>query len=201
MQWLGTRNYYDILGLKEDCTQKEIRNAFVTLSKECHPDVNVSQGHSSAKKADQDFIQLMEAYQVLSKTHSRANYDLSLKGIDTVNYIRRNTMYEPWKVDPSSYSEKGPNYSPYYGVQGMKKLSNRKIVAACIMFCAFGILLQVLAITRSVTFKRDQLDKSSAIYITHHEQAKSAAESLGKVENLERVILRMKSSGLDKDLD
>lgn len=81
----------------------------------------------------------MEAYQVLSKVHSRANYDLSLKGIDTVNYIRRDTVYEPWKVDPSQYSERGPNYSPYYGVKGMKKLSNWKIVIACIVFTLFGV--------------------------------------------------------------
>lgn len=139
----------------------------------------------------------MEAYQVLSKAHSRSNYDLSLKGIDTVNYIRKDTVYEPWRVDPSNYAEKGPNYSPYYGIKGMKRIENWKIVMACVIFCALGILVQVLAITRSVTFKREQLDKSSAIYQASHDNIKNVAANHTREEQLELMRRRLKNSPFD----
>jgi DnaJ-class molecular chaperone len=64
---LYRRTYYEILGLKDDCTQKEIRNAFVNLSKEHHPDVKTNK--SASKEENQEFIKVMEAYQVLSKAH------------------------------------------------------------------------------------------------------------------------------------
>ncbi|CRK93823.1 CLUMA_CG007350, isoform A [Clunio marinus] len=183
------KNYYEILGLKNDCTQKEIRNAFVTLSKAHHPDLNLK---STDSKSNQDFIKVMEAYQVLSKIHSRSNYDLSLRGIDTVNYIKRDTIYEPWKVDPSSYSEKGPSYSPYYGVKGINKMKNWKIVMACAIFCAFGVLVQVLAISNSMTFRREQLDRTSAAYSKQHEELRNKVKTMQQTEHIENMEKRLK---------
>jgi len=194
---LSRKTHYDILGLKNDCTEKEIRSAFVTLSKAYHPDTNVGEVANS-KSRDKNFMQVMEAYQVLSKPHSRTNYDLSLRGIDQVNYIRKDTVYEPWRVDPNDYSEKGPNYSPYYGVQGIKKMAHWKIVIACVMFCLTGIMLQVYAITRSVTFKRDQLDRSSGVYQQHHEKVRQTAELNGNADQLEKLKLRLRTSLYDK---
>lgn len=98
------------------------------LSKTYHPDTNMKMTkNKSDPNSHKDFIELMEAYQVLSKTHSRANYDLSLKGIRTVNYVQKDVMYEPWNINPMNYREKGPNFSPYYGIKGLNKMSNWKI--------------------------------------------------------------------------
>lgn len=152
------------------------------------------QGESS-----EDFIRLMEAYQVLSKSHSRANYDKFLNGISTVNYVQRDTVYEPWRVDPSSYSEKGPVYSPYYGIKGINRVSNWKIAVGCLMFCAFGILIQTIAISRSVTFKREQLIKSSTDYNTNHEKLRVEAVMNGNSVQLERVNQRLRKSPYDKE--
>ena len=33
-------NYYDILGLKDDCSNKEVKNAYRKLAKKFHPDKN-----------------------------------------------------------------------------------------------------------------------------------------------------------------
>lgn len=148
-------------------------------------------------KSTQAFIQLMEAYQVLSKPHSRANYDLSLKGIDTVNYIKRNTVYEPWKVDPMSYSEQGPIYSPYYGVRGIKKMSNWKIVLACFLFCVFGALVQGFAIFgSSAMYRRQENDRKSAIYNANYEAARRKAETFGNAEQVEHLKQNLKKSQL-----
>ena len=197
------RNYYEILGLKTDCSQKEIRDAFVVLSKEHHPDLapnKIVAGDATSLKSNQEFIQVVEAYQVLSKSHSRANYDLSLKGIDTVNYIRRDTFYEPWKVDPMSYSEKGPNYSPYYGVRGFKRVENWKVVAACVLFCVFGAMIQGFVIMRSTRiYRREVTDHKSAMNISHYEEARETAGKNGNAVQLEMMKKRLKRSHLEVD--
>lgn len=190
------RNHYEILGLKMDCSPKDIRNAFVQLSKEHHPDMKKSKYEESSR----DFIQVNEAYQVLSKPHSRANYDLSLKGIDTVNYIKRDTVYEPWRVDPMSYSEKGPIYSPYYGIRGMRKMSNYKIVIFCILFCAFGAMIQGFAIFgSSAMYRRQENDRKSAVYSSNYEAARERAEKNGNAEQIKRMQLTLKKSLYDVD--
>lgn len=196
------RNHYEILGIATDCTQKDIKNAFVARSKECHPDTNMKNASGvSDTDSSQEFIKVMEAYQVLSKAHSRANYDQSLRGIHSVNYVTRDTMHEPWKVDPTSYTDSGPNYPPYYGVKGIKRMKNWKIVCACIIFCATGVLIQVLAITKSVTFKREQLDKFSAINSSKHETARNLALKNGNDGQIDLLKLRMVKSEIHFDKD
>jgi DnaJ homolog subfamily C member 4 len=196
------KNHYEVLGLPTDCTQKDIKNAFVTRSKECHPDKNIKNSSGvSDTESSQEFIKVMEAYQVLSKAHSRSNYDQALRGIHSVNYVTRDIMHEPWKVDPTSYTDAGPNYQPYYGVKGIKRMKNWKIVCACVIFCATGVLLQVIAITRSVTFKREQLDKYSAINSAKHEAARELAIKNGNSGQIDLLKLRMVKSEINFDKD
>jgi hypothetical protein len=128
----------------------------------------------------------MEAYQVLSKTHSRLNYDMSLRGIHKVNYINRDVYHEPWREQSTSYT----GDKPYYGVKGMKKLANWKIVMACVIFCATGILLQSIAITKSVTFKREVMKERSAIYTENLRKAREDAQKYGNEEQLKRLSMK-----------
>lgn len=132
----------------------------------------------------------MEAYQVLSKTHSRVNYDLSLRGIHKVNYVQRDVYYEPWKDQTmTSTADK-----PYYGVKGIKKLANWKIVLACVIFCGAGIMLQAIAINKSVTFKREVMKERSKIYSENLRLAREDAQKYGNEEQLKRFSLRQQSS-------
>lgn len=180
--------------MQQDCTPKEIRNAFVIKSKENHPD---TKGGSSDVNSSKEFIQVMEAYQVLSKTHSRANYDQSLKGIHSVNFINRDIFYEPWKGSSSStYTED----RPYYGVKGIKKFPKWKIVLACVTFCAFGIMLQTIAINKSVTFRREIMKERSMIYSENLRRAREDAEKYGNEEQFRRLKLRLKNSPYDDDV-
>ncbi|UJR08977.1 hypothetical protein I4U23_013227 [Adineta vaga] len=67
---INSRNYYDLLGVERTATQKEIRKAFVKLSKEYHPDAN-----SADKSLHDKFVKINEAFSVLSKTSTRKTYD------------------------------------------------------------------------------------------------------------------------------
>jgi molecular chaperone DnaJ len=63
------RDYYELLGVGRDATDADIKRAFRRLARELHPDV------SDAPDAQEQFREVVEAYEVLSKTETRDLYD------------------------------------------------------------------------------------------------------------------------------
>ena len=63
------RDYYDVLGLRRDADEGEIKKAFRALARQVHPDV------SDAPDADERFKEVVEAYEVLSNSETRELYD------------------------------------------------------------------------------------------------------------------------------
>jgi len=64
------RDYYEVLGVSKDASQNDIKLAYRRLAKELHPDMN-----KTDPKAKEKFIELQEAYEVLSDSDKRRNYD------------------------------------------------------------------------------------------------------------------------------
>ncbi|EEH37116.1 chaperone protein dnaJ 3 [Paracoccidioides lutzii Pb01] len=67
---LGAEDYYKILGLDRKASERDIKRAYRTLSKKFHPDKNP--GNDSAH---QKFVDIAEAYDVLSTSSTRKIYD------------------------------------------------------------------------------------------------------------------------------
>ncbi|MBC8185925.1 molecular chaperone DnaJ [candidate division KSB1 bacterium] len=64
------RDYYDILGLKDNASQVEIKRVYRDLAKQHHPDVN-----KGNKEAENRFKEISEAYNVLRDPAKRQKYD------------------------------------------------------------------------------------------------------------------------------
>ncbi len=63
------KDYYEILGVKRDATEAEIKSAYRKLAKKYHPDVN------KTPEASNKFKDINEAFEVLSDKEKRARYD------------------------------------------------------------------------------------------------------------------------------
>lgn len=64
------KDYYAILGVSRDATEKEIKQAYRRLARKYHPDVNPGN-----KSAEEKFKEISEAYEVLSDPEKRRKYD------------------------------------------------------------------------------------------------------------------------------
>ena len=66
--WVNT-NYYDVLGVAENASDKDIRSAYRKLARELHPDTNAD------PEAERRFKDVTAAHEVLGDADRRKEYD------------------------------------------------------------------------------------------------------------------------------
>ncbi|MFX1337457.1 MAG: molecular chaperone DnaJ [Promethearchaeota archaeon] len=64
------RDYYEVLGVAKDASENDIKLAYRRLARKFHPDMNKTDPNAKSK-----FIEVQEAYEVLSDPEKRRNYD------------------------------------------------------------------------------------------------------------------------------
>src|SRR5256884_5446417 len=68
-EWFDT-DYYDVLGVPQSATEKDISRAYRKLAKQYHPDANPGN-----KEAEEKFKAVSAAYDVLGDSAKRKEYD------------------------------------------------------------------------------------------------------------------------------
>ena len=69
----GFKDYFKILGISKNATDKEIKSAFRKLARQFHPDL-----HPYDEKAEFEFKEINEAYEILSDKDKKKSYDCLL---------------------------------------------------------------------------------------------------------------------------
>lgn len=92
------KDYYEILGIKKEATEDEIRKAYRKLAKKYHPDANPNNS-----KAEEKFKEVGEAYDVLSDKDKRQKYD---------QFGNNAEFYHGSDFDPNQYGFN--NYSYHF---------------------------------------------------------------------------------------
>jgi DnaJ-class molecular chaperone len=65
------KDYYQLLGVPKNATQKDIKSAYRKLARKWHPDANPT----NQKASEEKFKELQEAYEVLGDPEKRTKYD------------------------------------------------------------------------------------------------------------------------------
>ena len=67
---MGKRDYYEVLGVSKEATKEEIKKAYRKQALKFHPDKNPGD-----KKAEDNFKEAAEAYEILSNNEKKTRYD------------------------------------------------------------------------------------------------------------------------------
>jgi len=67
------KDYYKIMGVSKDASEKDIKTAYRKLARKFHPDI------SKEPRAEEQFKEMGEAYEVLKDPVKRAEYDQYIK--------------------------------------------------------------------------------------------------------------------------
>lgn len=105
------KDYYEILGVTKDASDKDIKNAYRKLAKKYHPDLN--QGDT---KAADKLKEVNEAYEVLSDPDKREKYDQFGSGYDFTNGANFDPSQYGYGGGSYTYSTSGGDFSDFFNM-------------------------------------------------------------------------------------
>ncbi|KAL9957724.1 hypothetical protein ACROYT_G034660 [Oculina patagonica] len=200
---------YEVLDVSEKATLGEIRDAFLTKSKQLHPDMNPHKPELHGR-----FVQINNAYSVLSSANLRQEYDRRLRetpgtkssssggspfgSVPQHRQSSYNYYYEKATGD-SNYRQTRPNdfASPPPVVNAaQRQKSNRIIMMGAVAFMLIGATVQYFVIRTRHNHIRAQADESSRKAHQLYAEARERARTNGLKKQLELLVSH--HTGLEK---
>lgn len=129
------KNYYEILTIHRSASREELKKAYRLAATKIHPDKN---NHSNAT---QSFIELTEAYEVLSDSSRRKRYDELLAYHECRNRIDEQKRTK-WEQEIHAASQRGKKKGTKYSKDF--DYFSRKVVTSTILMLVIELLLGII---------------------------------------------------------
>src|ERR1700733_5090524 len=100
------KDYYKVLGVERGASEADIKSAYRKLARKYHPDVNPNN-----KKAEAQFKEVNEAYQVLSDPEKRRKYDQL--GADWEHGLDQEEILRRYAASQGAGRSQGPQGSDF----------------------------------------------------------------------------------------
>jgi len=196
------QTHYEVLGVERNATKDQIKEAYIKLGKEFHPDkLRLSEDRKKltklqrVRKAEDDhvhFVKINLAYSVLSKSQSKKEYDLGLAGTnDPLSYgpngpqgkgSQTTTRY----YQPKNFNDRAMHYGYHVDPNYTYHKSTYWVAAGCIVFAIVGYIIHYKIAYLAFEQQRDFLDRRHVKISKELEKADELRESFESREaNLE----------------
>ncbi|XP_056296097.1 dnaJ homolog subfamily C member 4 isoform X2 [Pseudoliparis swirei] len=187
-------NYYDLLGVKSDALSEDIKHAFFDKSKKLHPDSDPSNPalHSL-------FVELNEAYRVLSKDRSRKEYDFKMRHPYSGGQAFRSTSSNTSYTASADTQESFRYWEQFRQSRAQKMTSeewqrrrrtNFRLVGYCFMTMVLGIGAHILLFRKLEEVHNTFMDEKDRAIAEIYKESKERARANGFKKQTE--ILRQK---------
>ena len=145
------KNYYEILEIDKNASQEIIEKAYKTLVKKYHPDL---QNNSEKNNYEEIIKKINEAYEILSNSEKRKNYDLNLKNQE-VSIDKYNNLYNEYinlknelnclkNININNSNLNRNNYSENYSQNNLNNELNEKINKIILVVLFISLVLNII---------------------------------------------------------
>lgn len=174
-------NYYELLGVHPGASAEEIKRAFFTKSKELHPDRDPGNPALHSR-----FVELSEAYRVLSREESRRNYDHQLHSANP-SKSSGSTAEPKYKQQTHSSSREPPNaeyWAQFHSVRPQEPESrkqqhkhNQRVLGYCLLLMVAGMGLHYVAFRKLEQVHRSFMDEKDRIITAIYNDTRARARA------------------------
>ncbi|XP_059202909.1 dnaJ homolog subfamily C member 4 [Centropristis striata] len=192
-------NYYDLLGVKSSASLEEIKKAFFDKSKKLHPDSDPANPALHSQ-----FVELNEAYRVLSKEPSRKEYDFKVRHASysggqafssTSRSTSSHTSYRPSAADQDNirYWEQFRQSQAQEATADERQRRRRKnfrMVGYCFLAMVLSIGAHAVFFSKLEEFHNNFMDEKDRVITDIYNETKERARANGFKKQTE--ILRQK---------
>ncbi|KAG8522679.1 DnaJ subfamily C member 4 [Galemys pyrenaicus] len=177
----GPSNYYELLGVHPGASAEEVKRAFFSKSKELHPDRDPGNPTLHSR-----FVELSEAYQVLSREQSRRAYDQQLRSGAPPR--APGSSSPPRSAHQAHSSWEPPNaryWAQFHGVrpQGPESRQqqhqhNLRVLRYCLLIMLAGMGLHYVAFRKLEQMHRSFMDEKDRIITAIYNETRARARSV-----------------------
>ncbi|KAG3284790.1 dnaJ homolog subfamily C member 4 isoform X6 [Ictidomys tridecemlineatus] len=176
----GPRNYYELLGVHPGASAEEVKRAFFTKSKELHPDRDPGNPALHSR-----FVELNEAYRVLSREQTRRSYDHQLRSASSPK--SPGTTAHPKSAQQTQSSWEPPNaqyWAQFHDVrpQGPQTRQqqykhNQRVLGYCLLLMLAGMGLHYAAFRKLEQIHRSFMDEKDRIITAIYNDTRARARA------------------------